>query len=157
MPSFALSSSTRSACSVAASYKPPMLVTRVRLPACAVIPIARLLKIMETCKASPYLRAPFASVSQALEAPRACAPGGRQRRRRSGQRSGRPAPRHRFEPRRLFSFLSGRLPDSAGVVIAFWVACLGVPVLARGRRLARRARSCRRQDPKVCPKTFRPF
>ena len=26
----------RSACSVAASYKPPMLVTRVRLPACAV-------------------------------------------------------------------------------------------------------------------------
>ena len=26
-----------SACSVAASYKPPMLVTRVRLPACAVL------------------------------------------------------------------------------------------------------------------------
>ena len=29
------STSIRSACSVAASYKPPMLVTRVRLPACA--------------------------------------------------------------------------------------------------------------------------
>ena len=27
----------RSACSVAASYKPPMLVTRVRLPACAML------------------------------------------------------------------------------------------------------------------------
>ena len=27
----------RSACSVTASYKPPMLVTRVRLPACAVV------------------------------------------------------------------------------------------------------------------------
>ena len=27
-----------SACSVAASYKPPMLVTRVRLPACAHFP-----------------------------------------------------------------------------------------------------------------------
>ena len=30
----------RSACSVAASYKPPMLVTRVRLPACAYFPCA---------------------------------------------------------------------------------------------------------------------
>ena len=28
------------ACSVAASYKPPMLVTRVRLPACAYFPCA---------------------------------------------------------------------------------------------------------------------
>ena len=34
---------TRSACSVAASYKPPMLVTRVRLPACADLCIASLL------------------------------------------------------------------------------------------------------------------
>ena len=32
----------RSACSVAASYKPPMLVTRVRLPACAVLPAINL-------------------------------------------------------------------------------------------------------------------
>ena len=32
-----------STCSVAASYKPPMLVTRVRLPACAVLSVALLL------------------------------------------------------------------------------------------------------------------
>ena len=33
----------RSACSVAASYKPPMLVTRVRLPACAFVGCAFIL------------------------------------------------------------------------------------------------------------------
>lgn len=34
------------ACSVAASYKPPMLVTRVRLPACAYFPCVRKLSLM---------------------------------------------------------------------------------------------------------------
>ena len=34
------------ACSVAASYKPPMLVTRVRLPACAYFPCVRRFSLM---------------------------------------------------------------------------------------------------------------
>ena len=55
---------TRSACSVAASYKPPMLVTRVRLLACAVNLLlvfsksAHLALAVQVPRSSPFLFAP---------------------------------------------------------------------------------------------------
>ena len=46
----------RSACSVATSYKPPMLVTRVRLPACAVrVPSARVGELGMCCQLFAWL------------------------------------------------------------------------------------------------------
>ena len=54
--------SSRSACSVAASYKPPMLVTRARLPACAVLFLAgkSLAQVSSCCSCA----APLASGSK---------------------------------------------------------------------------------------------
>ena len=40
---------SKGACSVAASYKPPMLVTRARLPACAVVIVSTKTAIWEVC------------------------------------------------------------------------------------------------------------
>ena len=54
----------QSACSVAVSYKPPMLVTRVRLPACAVNLLlvfsksAHLALAVQVPRSSPFLFAP---------------------------------------------------------------------------------------------------